>query len=62
MNPKKQDIQEELNNLIANNYNGSFARMVCEYIRTTGMTEEEVKELMEAMGQGIILVSSATPE
>ena len=62
MNPKKQDIQEELNNLIANYYNGSFARMVCEYIRTTRMTEEEVKELMEAMGQGIILVSSATPE
>lgn len=51
MNQEKQEIQEELNNLIANYYKGSFAQMVCEYIRATGMTEEEVKELMEGMKQ-----------
>lgn len=51
MNQEKQEIQEELNNLIANYYNGSFAQMVCEYIRATEMTEEEVKELMEGMKQ-----------
>ena len=51
MNQEKQNIQEELNNLIANYYNGSFAQMVCEYIRASGMTEEEVKELMEAIRQ-----------
>ena len=62
MNQEKQNIQEELNNLIANYYNGSFARMVCEYIRATGMTKAKVKELMEAMRQDIILVSSATHE
>ena len=51
MNQEKQEIQEELNNLIAHYYNVSFAQMVCEYIRATGMTEEEVKELMEGMKQ-----------
>ena len=45
------NIQDELNNLIANYYNGSFAQMVCEYIRATSMTEEEVKELMVGMKQ-----------
>ena len=28
MNQEKPDIQEELNNLIANYYNGSFSNMV----------------------------------
>lgn len=46
MNQEKQEIQEELNHLIANYYNGSFTQMVCEYIRTTGMTEEEVEALL----------------
>ena len=43
------NIQEELNHLIANYYNGSFAQMVCEYIRATGMTEAEVDALLEDM-------------
>lgn len=46
MNQEKQEIQEELNHLIANYYNGSFTQMVCGYIRTTGMTEEEVEALL----------------
>ena len=43
------NIQEELNHLIANYYNGSFAQMVCEYIRAMKMTEEEVDALLEEM-------------
>ena len=53
MNQKKQDIQVALNNLIANYYNGSFTQMVCEYIRATSMTEEEVKALLEVIRQMI---------
>ena len=43
------NIQEELNHLIANYYDGSFARLVIEYIRATGMTEAEVDALLEEM-------------
>ena len=49
MNQEKQNIQEELNNLISNYYNGSFTQMVCEYIGATGMTDEEVEKLREEM-------------
>ena len=42
---------EFANHLIANYYNGSFTQMVCEYIRTTGMTEEEVEALLEKIKQ-----------
>ena len=45
----KQSIQEELSELLNQYYDGSFARMVSEYIRTTGMTEEEVEALLEEM-------------
>ena len=43
----KTQIQEELSELLNQYYDGSFARMVSEYIRTTGMTEEEVEALLE---------------
>ena len=42
-------IQEELSELLNQYYDGSFARMVSEYIRTTGMTEAEVDALLEEM-------------
>ena len=45
----KQSIQEELSELLNQYYDGSFARMVSEYIRTTGMTEAEVDALLEEM-------------
>ena len=45
----KQSIQEELSELLNQHYDGSFARMVSEYIRTTGMTEAEVDALLEEM-------------
>ena len=45
----KTQIQEELSELLNQYYDGSFARMASEYIRATGMTEEEVEALLEEM-------------
>ena len=45
----KSQIKEELSELLTQYYDGSFSRMACDYIHATGMTEEEVKELLEAM-------------
>ena len=46
---KKELIKEELTELLETYYDGSFAQMVCDYIRSMGMTEAEVEELLEAM-------------
>ena len=46
-------IKEQLTELLDTYYNGSFLQMVCEYIRFTGMTQEEVEELLEAM-KGVV--------
>jgi predicted transcriptional regulator len=45
----KEPIKQELSEILAKYYDGSFARMVSEYIRITGMTETEVDALMEEM-------------
>ena len=45
----KTQAKEELSELLNKYYDGSFARMVSEYIRTTGMTEAEVDALLEEM-------------
>ena len=45
----KQELQQELSEFLQQSYNGSFSRMVCDYIHATGMTEEEVPALLEAM-------------
>ena len=45
----KEPIKQELSEILAKYYDGSFARLVLEYIRTTGMTEEEREALMEVM-------------
>ena len=42
-------IQEELSELLNQYYDGSFSRMVSEYIRATGMTETEREALLEAV-------------
>ena len=39
-------IKEQLMELLETYYNGSFPQMACEYIRTMGMTQEEVEELL----------------
>ena len=43
----REKIKEELAELLENYYNGSFAQMVCDYIRITGMTEQEVGQMLE---------------
>ena len=45
----KQEIRQELSEFLLQYYNGSFSRMVCDYIHATGMTEEEVEALLEVM-------------
>ena len=53
----KTQIQEELSELLNQYYDGSFARMVSEYIHATGMTEAEVDALLEEMKHSITFVS-----
>ena len=45
----KTQIKKELSELLAQYYDDSFSRMACDYIHATGMTEEEVEALLEAM-------------
>ena len=45
----KNPIKQELSELLNQYYDGSFARMVSEYIHATGMTEAEVDALLEEM-------------
>ena len=42
-------LQKTLSEFLQQYYNGSFSRMACDYIHATGMTEEEVEALLEAM-------------
>ena len=45
----KDIIKEELTELLETYYNGSFAQLVCDYIRFTGMTPQEVEWMLEEM-------------
>ena len=45
----KQELQQELSEFLLQYYNDTFSRMACDYIHATGMTEEEVEALLEAM-------------
>ena len=49
----KQEIRQELSEFLLQYYDGSFSRMACDYIHATGMTEEEVEALLEAM-KGVV--------
>ena len=42
-------LKEQLDEFLQTHYDGSFSRMACDYIHATGMTEEEVEALLEAM-------------
>ena len=50
---EKEPINQELSEILAKYYDGSFARLVQEYIRISGMTEEEREALVEIMKQTI---------
>ena len=49
LNQEKETIKQELTEMLTNYYDGSFTRLVQEYIRTSSMKEEERKGLMETM-------------
>ena len=49
MKENKEPINQELSEILAKYYDGSFARLVQEYIRTSGMSEEEKEALVEAV-------------
>ena len=53
----KTQTKEELSELLNKYYDGSFARLVSEYIHATGMTEAEVDALLEEMKHSITFVS-----
>ena len=44
-----EPINQELSEILAKYYDGSFARLVQEYIRISGITEEEKEALVEAV-------------
>ena len=46
-----EPIHQELSEILTKYYDGSFARLVQEYIRTAGMSEEEREALVEAVKQ-----------
>ena len=46
---ENKNLKELLDEFLEVHYSGSFARMVSEYIRASGMTEAERKALVEAI-------------
>ena len=49
----KKPIKQELSEILVRYYDGSFARLVQEYIRISGISEEEREALVEIMKQTI---------
>ena len=45
----KEIIKVQLTELLNEYYNGSFAQMVCDYIRLSGMSVQEVQEVLEGL-------------
>ena len=50
---EKEPIKQELSEILTKYYDGSFSRLVQEYIRTSGMSEEEREALVEVVMQMI---------
>ena len=46
---EKEPIKQELSEILAKYYDGSFARLVQEYIHISGMSEEEREALVEVV-------------
>ena len=49
MNQDKETINQELSEILAKYYDGSFARLVQEYIHISGISEEEREALVEVV-------------
>ena len=45
----KEIIKEQFTELLNEYYNGSFAQLVHEYIRISGISAKEVEEVLEEM-------------
>ena len=45
----KETIKQELSEILVKYYDGSFTKLVQEYIRISNMTEKEREALVEAM-------------
>ena len=45
----KEKIKNQLLELLENYYNGSFAKLVHEYIRLSGISVKEVEEVLEVL-------------
>lgn len=45
----RETIKEELALLLENYYNVFFAQLVCDYIRSMGMTRQELEWMLEEM-------------
>ena len=45
-NQDKEPINQELSEILTKYYDGSFTRLVQEYIRTSGITDEEREALV----------------
>ena len=56
-----ENLKQLLDEFLQTYYNGSFSRMVSEYIRATGMTEAEVDALLEEMKHSIAFASWICP-
>ena len=48
-----EPINQELSEILTKYYDGSFARLIREYIHISGISEEEKEALVEAMKQTI---------
>ena len=46
-----QQVLLELSEFLQQYYDGSFSRMVCDYILSSGITPQEVEELLETIKQ-----------
>ena len=46
---EKELLKQELSEILAKYYDSSFTRLVQEYIRTSGITEEEREALVEVV-------------
>ena len=44
-----ETIKEELAILLENYYDGSFAQLVCDHLRFTEMSRQEVERVLEEM-------------
>ena len=53
MNQDKELIKQELSEILTKYYDGSFVRLVREYIRTFRMTKEEREVLVEALKKAL---------